>query len=68
MKKELFLTWTERCGTRQRNVAESWNLAIKQNGSVDKKTDGAGHSGGYGKDHGCDCRHSFSRNWKKRRA
>ena len=23
------------------------------------KTDGAGHSGGYGKDHGCDRRYSF---------
>lgn len=36
MKKELFLTWTERQDSAA-NVAESWNLAIKQNGSVDKK-------------------------------
>lgn len=40
------------------NVAESWNLAIKQDGSVDKKLTEQDIQG-YGKDHGCDRRHSF---------
>ena len=65
-KKELFFDMDGTLWDSAANVAESWNLCHKNRMALLIKTDGAGYSGGYGKDHGCDRRHSFSRNWKKR--